>query len=64
MRWSCDFGLSLCDVPLLSNWSSIYAHSYEPEIVHDFAGSEDEQCYDEEDDSNGEDYAQWMRQVL
>lgn len=35
-----------------SNWSSIYAHSYEPDLVHHLVDS-DEECYDDEEDSNG-----------
>lgn len=35
------------------NWTDIYAHSYQPEIVHDLVDS-DEECYDDEDDSNDE----------
>lgn len=34
-----------------SNWSSVYAHSYEPELVHDIL--DPEECYEDEDDSNG-----------
>lgn len=36
-----------------SNWASICVQSYEPEIVHDIVDSDD-QCYDEDEDSNGE----------
>ena len=43
------FPLSL----LSSNWAKIYARSYEPELVHDIIDSDQEQCYEDEDDSNG-----------
>lgn len=36
-----------------SNWANIYARSCEPELVHDIVDSEEDQCYDDEDDSNG-----------
>ena len=37
-----------------SNWSSVSAHSYQPELVHDITGSDEEEYYEDEDDSNGE----------
>lgn len=50
------FGTAHVSGPPHSNWASVYAQSsYEPELVHDIIDSDEEQCYDHEDDSNGND---------
>ena len=38
---------------LVSDWSTLSAHSNEVELVHDIIDSSDDEHYDDEDDSNG-----------
>ena len=38
---------------MFSDWSDVCARFYEPELVHNVIYSEEEECYDDEEDSNG-----------